>query len=77
MIAVHLYLAARLRGLAVRLRLREPRGPGPRHPESTTVLLDPADEDWLAQLDAELWPADAEDGCLGADYTTEHDPDGL
>lgn len=47
---------ARLRGLAVRLRLRRPNGPGCLHPESMTAELADAEEELLAFLDYQLWP---------------------
>jgi hypothetical protein len=52
-------LRARLRGLAVRLRLRRPCGPGPLHPESMTAELPDADEEMLAFFDCQLWPRQA------------------
>jgi hypothetical protein len=60
---------ARVRGAAVRLRLRRPAGPGPGHPESMTAVLGAAAESWLAAVDAALWPRQAEPGRLGADYS--------
>ncbi|MBO0817530.1 MAG: hypothetical protein J2P30_20570 [Actinobacteria bacterium] len=63
---------ARLRGAAVRVRLRRPAGPGPDHPESMTAELDDAAEALLAWLDVVLWPGQAAPGRLGADYTCRH-----
>ncbi len=56
-----------LRGAVVRLRLRRPAGPGPGHPESLTGQLGAAAEDWLAALDAALWPRQAAPGRPGPD----------
>lgn len=70
-----LVIRARIRGAAARLHLVRPAGPGPYHPESMTVGLAPEDEEWLAALDAALWPDDAGDGRLGADYTITSDDD--
>jgi hypothetical protein len=60
------YLAARLRARLLPGRLA---GPGPLHPESLTADLAPADEDWLAGVDRDLWSRRARPGRLGADYT--------
>jgi hypothetical protein len=49
-------LWVRVRGLAVRLRLLCPNGPGPLHLESVTAELADADEEMLAELDFLLWP---------------------
>jgi len=54
---------AQLRGLAVRCRLRKPVGPGPGHPEDPgfeSSVLTAEEEDWLGELHAEWFPADAE-----------------
>lgn len=52
-------IAARLRGIAVRLHLRRPTGPGPGHPESLRDGLSPAAGHWLAPLDRHLCPGQA------------------